>query len=255
MAIVTVTGDKMKFAYTKLFILVTLLLISGCPGEKPDNYEGKNVVRGAIKKPAKKALKWDEIQKEITDTVDKDFEHRVKQETTKPQPDIIRDKNIYITKEGDTLSGIAGKPDIYNDPLKWVFLYRDNSQVLNSIKDKDNLFETHLPAGLKLKIMPREEIKKNLEDRSKDYFTVNIISSPYMKELAPQAVKLMDYGYFVYISSTMIKDREWYRLRTGFYKTRSEANREGDKIKKQLKISDVWTAKIGDQEFLDFGGF
>ncbi len=245
----------MRFAYTKLFILVTLLLVSGCSREAPDNHQSKNVVRKAIKKPAKQIKDSEESRKEITDIVEKDITGRINKETIKKQTPQEHDKNIYLTKKGETLSEIAGKASIYNNPLNWLFLYRDNAEILSSIKDKDNIYEASLPAGLRLKILSREEIKKNLEKRPPYYFTVNVMSSPYMKKIAPQAVKLIDEGYYAYLTSAVVNGRQWYRLRTGFYKTRSEANSVGDKIKTHLNISDIWTARIGAEEFHDFGGY
>ena len=245
----------MRFAYTKLFILVTLLLVSGCSREAPGNHQSKNVVRRAIKKPVQQIKDREESRKEITDIIEKDITGRINQETIKKQAPPEQDKNIYLTKEGETLLEISGKANIYNNPLKWPFLYRDNAETLSSIKDKDNIYEASLPAGLRLKILSREEIKKNLEKRPPYYFTVNVMSSPYMKEIAPQVVKLIGEGYYAYISSAVVDDRQWYRLRTGFYKTRSEASSAGDKIKTYLNISDIWTAKIGDEEFHDFGGY
>ena len=249
----------MKFAYAILSILVTLFLVSGCSEDKPDNNESKkvvrNVVRKTIQKPVRKTQNWEETRKEITDIVNKDIDERIKQETIKGQPLPVEEPNIYVSKKGDTLLSISGKTDIYNNSLKWTLLYRDNPEALSSIKNKDNLYEESLPAGIKLKIFPEEEMEKNLEDRPRNYYVANLISSPYMKEIAPQVAKLLDAGYFVYISSTMIDGKEWYRLRAGFFKTRSEANREGDKIKKHLKIPDIWTAKIGNEEFGNFGGY
>jgi len=256
----------MKFAYAMLSILVTLLLISGCSEEKPANYESKNIVRKAVQKPVKKTQNEEDSQKEITDIVKKDPEQSLNQKTIKDETLPVRkiekeevipiqETNIYITKEGDNLSDISGMVDTYNNPLKWPLLYRDNPEALSSIKNKNNLFEADLPYGIKFKIISENEIEKNLENRSGSYYVANLISSPYMEEISPQVVKLLDAGYFVYISSTMIDGKEWYRLRAGFYKTRTEANREGDKIKNHLNIPDIWTAKISDNEFHDFGGY
>ena len=243
----------MKFAYTKLLFLVALLIVSGCSGEEPDNYKMKNVVRKAIQKPAGETKDLEETKKEIADIVDKDIGKRINQETIKKQSFPQQDDTIYITKEGDTLSDISGK--VYNDPLKWPFLYRDNPEVLSSIKDRGNLNDEVLTPGIRLKITSPAEIETNLEDRPRNYFTVNVISSPYMKEITPQVVKLLDEGYYAYISNAMVDGKKWYRLRTGFYNTRSEANREGDEIKTHIHIPDIWAAKIGDEEFSEFGGY
>ena len=245
----------MKFAYTMLSILVTLFIVSGCSEEKPETYKSKNIVRKAIEKPVSKTDDWEETQKEISDIVSKDIDRRIEQETAKEEILPEEKPDIYITKQGDTLSDISAKADIYNHPLKWPVLYRDNAEALSSIKYKDNFFKADLPAGIELRIIPEEEVQKNLEYRVGNYYVANIISSPYMKEIAPQVVKLIDAGYFVYITRTMIDGRDWYRIRAGFYRTRSEASREGDKIKADLKIPDIWTVKIGDEEFHDFGGY
>ena len=244
----------MKFAYTMLSILVALFLISGCSEEKPETHESKNIVRKIIKKPVKKTDDWEETKKEIADIVNKDIDRRIEQETVKEEP-LPAEQGIYITKQGDTLSDIAAKADIYNNPLKWPFLYRDNPEAFSQMKDKENFFKAGLPAGIELKIIPEEDVQKNLEDRAGYYYVANIISSPYMKEISLQVVKLIDAGYPVYITSTMIDGREWYRIRAGFYRTRSEASREGDRIKADLKIPDIWTVKIGKEEFHDFGGY
>ena len=247
----------MKFAYTKLYILVTLLIISGCSSEEPDNYQNKNVVRKVIKKPAEETIDWEKTQKYIADIVDKDIEDRINQETVKkPAPAVPKqEKDVYNTKEGDNLMGISGKADIYDDPLKWPFLYRDNSEALSSIKDNNKFYLAPLPANTSLKIVSREKAETNLENRARKYFIINIISSPYLEKLTPLLVKLIDGGHFAYLLKTTVDGKEWFRLRTGFYESRSEANKEGDKIKTLLRIPDIWTVKINEEEFLEFGGY
>lgn len=246
----------MKFAYTILLILVTLLLYSGCSQEKSDDpYKGKNVIRMKITKPAKDIKAEEDIQKEIADIVEKDIDQRINQETIKADNLPAVETNEYVTEEGDTLSGISGKASINNNPLKWTFLYRNNAEALSSIRGKKNLYEIAIPAGIRLKLTSPEEKKQNLDGMPKAYYTVNALSSPSLEELGPQAVKLIDAGYYVYIANAIVRDKTYYRLRTGFYNTRSEADKEGEQIKKLLNITDVWTAKIDDAEFSDFGGY
>lgn len=246
----------MKFAYAKLLILVTLLFLSGCSGEDPGYYQSKNVVRKRVNKPPEEIKKREVSVEETAGIVSKDAEQEIFQETVKA-PAVLteHETNIYVTKEGDTLSGISAKTHVYDNPMKWPLLYRDNPEALSSIKDKEYLYDIVLPAGMRLKITSPEEKKKTLEKTQAKNFTVNVISTPYIEELAPHVTKLIDEGYFIYISSTMVDNRKYYRLRIGFYTTRAEANSEGDKIKKLLNITDTWTAKISDEEFLDFGGY
>lgn len=245
----------MKFACTMLSILVALFLVSGCSEEKPNSYKSNNIVRKVIQKPAKQTNAREETKKEIPDPATKDTDEKITQETIKEQPLPEQEENIYITEEGDTLASISGKADVYNNPLKWPLLYRDNPEALSSIKDKENLWNTSLPAGIRFKIISEEEATKNLENRTGYYYVANLISSPFMKEIAPQVIRLTDAGYFVYITSAMVDGKEWYRLRAGFYNSRSEANKAGDEIKTRSKITDIWTAKIGDEEFHNFGGY
>ncbi|MBN2417745.1 MAG: hypothetical protein JXL81_00030 [Deltaproteobacteria bacterium] len=248
----------MKSAYTMLFILVALFLVlSGCSEEKPDNYENKNVVRKVIQKPVMSAGAPEDTGKEIIDISKQNTDNITAEEVTEqPVPVVpVQEEKTYVTEEGDTLSGISAKTDIYNNPLKWPLLYRDNPEAFSFINDKANLSDTGLPAGIRLKIMSEEEMKKNLENRAGSHYVANIISSPNIKEIASQVVRLIDAGYFVYISSAMVDDREWYRLRTEFYKTRSEANKVGEEIRTHLNIPDIWTVKIGDEEFHEFGGY
>jgi hypothetical protein len=247
---------KIKFAYTMPLILVALLIYAGCSQEKSDSpYKGKNVVRMQITKPVKETKKEEDVRKDIADIVEKDIDQRINQETIKADNPPAVEANEYVTEEGDTLSGISGKANINNNPLKWTFLYRNNTEALSLIKGKVNLYEIPLTAGIRLKITSPEENKKNLNTRPRAYYTVNVLSSPSLDELGPNAVKLIETGYYVYIASAIVRDKTYYRLRAGFYKTRSETDKEGEKIKGLLNITDVWTAKIDDAEFSDFGGY
>jgi hypothetical protein len=229
--------------------------------------ETQNIDRGPNQEPEGKQVIDSEVNQETPGTQDiagvanqespeiKNIDRGARQEKVEKQDNPVGKINIYVTKRGDTLLAIAGKADIYNNPLKWPLLYRDNPKALSSLKGKDNFYIESLPAGIKFKITSEKEMEKNLENRPARYYVANLISSPYMKEIAPLVVKLIDAGFYAYISSTMIDGREWYRLRAGFYKTRSEANSEGDNIKKHLKIPDIWTAKANEEEYQDFGGY
>lgn len=247
---------KIKFAYTMPLILVTLLFYSGCSQEKSDDsYQGKNVVRMKITKPAKDIKAEKDVKKEITDIVDIDIDQSINHETIKADTLPDTETGEYVTEEGDTLSAISGKASINNNPLKWTFLYRNNIEALASIRGKRNLYERPLSVGIRLKITSPEEKKRNLDEIQKANYTVNALSSPSLEEVGPHAVKLIEAGYYVYIANAIVRDKAYYRLRAGFYKTRSETDMEGEKIKKILNISDIWTAKIDDAEFSEFGGY
>ncbi len=66
-------------------------------------------------------------------------------------PPEVPQERWYTVKPGDTLSKIAGYPDIYNDPSKWDVIYKAN---LDRIKDPDILWP-----GMKLRIPPLSEAR------------------------------------------------------------------------------------------------
>jgi hypothetical protein len=153
-----------------------------------------------ITKPTKDIKTEKDVNIGIADIVQKDIDQRINQETV--QVDVLpaTETGEYVTEEGDTLSGISGRANINNNPLKWTFLYRNNVEALSSIKGKGNLYERPLPAGIRLKITSPEEKNKNLDAMQKAYYTVNALSSPSLEEVGPHAVKLIEAGYYVIYS-------------------------------------------------------
>jgi hypothetical protein len=234
----------MKFAYTMLFVLVTLLSVTGCSNEEPKTYESKNVVRKKITASAPEETVKNKIEKkrDITGT------------DISAESETGRDDTLYITSEGDNLWEISKRKGIYSNPLKWPLLYRDNAEILTSM-NKSRIHDISLPKGIRLKLSDNNSPENKIEAEKHNHYVVNVVSSPYMEKLTPLVVKMMDEGYYAYLTSATIKDNEWYRLRAGFYRTRSEANSAGEKLKEILKVKDIWTAKIEKEEFLDFGGY
>ena len=161
----------------------------------------------------------------------------------------------YFAKRGDTLASIAGKEDVYGDPLKWPFLYRMNMDKLGKLQAGDDLPVRELPEGLKMKIITPDEVKKNLKERANNIWVINILSAMTIGEIVPSAVKLMKNGYPAYITTARVKEKDWMRLRVGFYKNRTEANAKGKKIKSMLNFVDSWTTTVGKEEFVGFGGY
>ncbi|MFC1495477.1 SPOR domain-containing protein [Thermodesulfobacteriota bacterium] len=52
-----------------------------------------------------------------------------------------------------------------------------------------------------------------------------------------------------------MNEKDWYRLRVGFFSTRADALETGQKIKDLLGISEIWAAETEDDEFREFGGY
>ena len=122
--------------------------------------------------------------------------------------------------------------------------------------NKDISFpERDLPKGIKLKILTPDEVEKNLRERPREYWVINVLSSPQKERIIPHVIRLIDNGYPVYITRAKVKGKDWMRLRIGFFSQKKDADKEGKNLMERLNFSDVWTTKTGDMEFGEFGGY
>jgi len=252
----------MKSAATIISIWVTFFLIgTGCSQEEPPLSSENPAVRKTIEMPVQEEAGDATVSQESDPglTAEKEsVEITAAIEEKKPEKVIENVKEeengYYITKKGDSLSGIARRKDVYGDDLKWPMIYSLNMEKLNDIEKDENLPARELPDGIKLKILTPDEVKENLEKRPKNYWVINVISSPKKEILVPHIIKLIMNGYGVYITRTEIDGKDWMRLRVGFFEQRRDAEAEGKKIMGILNFSDIWTTKVGDMERGEFGG-
>jgi hypothetical protein len=161
----------------------------------------------------------------------------------------------YLVKKGDTLAGIAGKEDVYGDPLRWPILVRYNVDVLNRMSSVEDLPDRVLPEGINLKILTQDEVKDNLEERGRRQWAVNVLSSPNMKEVIPVVVRLVRVGFPVYITRAKVKGTDYMRVRVGFFAEKAEADAEGKRLVEVLKLPDFWTIEAREEEVQEFGGY
>jgi hypothetical protein len=161
----------------------------------------------------------------------------------------------YVVKKGDTLAGVAGKEDVYGDPLKWPILLRHNVDELSPMSTAEDLPDRVLPDGMKLKIFTQDEVKDNLEERGKRRWAVNVLSTPNKREVIPVAVRLIRVGFPVYITRANVKGTDYIRVRVGFFAEKTEADAEGKRLMGELKLSDFWNIKVGEEEVQEFAGY
>jgi len=157
----------------------------------------------------------------------------------------------YVVRKGDTLKGIAGRNDVYGDPLKWPVLYRFNRDRLAFVGPDETVPEKKLREGLRLKIPRREEGRKRTERR----WIINVLSSRLEAEIIPSALRLIREGYPVYLTRAEVKGEKWIRLRVGFYRSKKEAQAESKKIKAMLQFGDLWVTKVSTAELEEFAGY
>ncbi|MDB9823405.1 SPOR domain-containing protein [Deltaproteobacteria bacterium] len=254
----------MKFTATIIPIWVMLFIIGpGCSKEEaPLSFEKTAAVRKAIEMPVREEAGDAKVtrepepgpvaEKEVVETA-------VPIEENKPEklPESVEEaeNGYYVTKKGDSLSGIAGREDVYGDILKWPILYSLNMAELDDIEKDENFPDREMPEGIRLKILTPDEVKENLEKKPKNYWVINVISSSEKERIVPHIIKLIMNGYGAYITRIEVDGKDWMRLRVGFYKDKEEAEEEGEKVMAVLKFSDIWTTKVGDVELGEFGGY
>ena len=250
--------------------MTLFLLASGCsreeqpplPSEKPKVV--KRIVRPEPKPPeVSEPVAEETLQALQPSSTEKTLETPGEEKEKIPPQDkpfevpkaVEEDPGHYIVKRGESLASIAGKEDVYGDPMKWTILYRHAEDQLAPLVTGGDFPDKLLPEGLRLKIVDLEERKKNLLERNGSNWAVNVQSAMTKTEIVPSAVSLVKEGYPVYLTRVRIKGKDWLRLRVGFFKTRAEADREGKKIMTLLKFDDLWVTKVGELEFTEFGGY
>jgi hypothetical protein len=166
-----------------------------------------------------------------------------------------QEPGYYYIKKGDSLARIAGREDVYGDPLKWPILCRFNMDKLGKMAVWEDFADRPLLEGMRLKIITPDEKKENLEKRAKKVWVVNVLSTPNKKEIIPATMKLLQEGYLVYITRTKVKGKDYMRLRVGFFGEKAEADAVGETIKALLNLGDPWKTRADKEEFKDFGGY
>lgn len=167
----------------------------------------------------------------------------------------VPEEVFYTVVKEDTLSSIAGKAEVYKDPLKWAILYRINVDALGSLKLSEKLPDMELPTGVKLRIVTPGEVQENLGKRAARMWVVNVLSATTNAEVVPAVINLAKNKYPLYITVAKVKEKDWMRVRVGYYKDRAEAEAEGKKIMAMLNFSDSWTTRLEHKEFAEFAGY
>ena len=259
----------MKFSAIIISICLTLFLwFGGCSSEEPPPPpDKKDKVVMPIKRPVPQKAdtsvpsKQEKAKEEPEETAEVKTA-AVEEKALKPPETEIMEKEeavekmpgYYIVKKGDSLSSIAGRGDVYGDPLKWPILYRLNMDKLDTLEAGEDFLQSELPEGVMLKIITPDEAKENLERRLHNVWVVNVLSATTNEKIIPVAIRLIKNGYPVYITRATVKGKDWMRLRVGFFKNKTEANTEGKKIMSLLNLGNSWVTKIG-KELEEFGGY
>jgi SPOR domain len=259
----------MKFCAALVFGgIIAFFLFPGCSKEEslPPPRQKQKVVRpagiAAVQKqevasvPEEKKEAPQEAPQQQKEAVKEEASEKKPPETKKEEPEDKgepRDRD-YIVRNWDSLSSIAGRYEIYKDPLKWIVLFRFNLEALGGLPESPDFAERNLPQGTRLKIvMPRQPMTSGKEPDG--LWVANVMSARSNDEIVPLAIRLAKGGFPVYMTRTQVKGQEWVRLRVGFFVSKTEAQEAGRKIKEAFRVEEPWILKVNKEEYEEFAGF
>lgn len=176
------------------------------------------------------------------------------QQTPDMQSGSFAGQGLYRVRKGDSLASIAERADVYNNPLKWTSLFRLNLDQFEGMKITPDFENRELPEGLELKFVTASEAQKNRETFGKRVYVVNVLSEDNTKKITPHAITLIRNGYKAYICTATVHNKEWIRLRAGFFRNRKEATEVGNRIASLLDDISVWVTKISQTEINNYCG-
>lgn len=220
-------------------------------GEKPSNDE-KETTSDLIISTVEQKTPSDII----TPTIEKKQPSLPETSVESPEEPLSKkDKEgCYKVQEGESLYGIAGRTEVYGDPLKWPSLFRLNMSELSGMNISENLVHEQLPEGLELRFVTSREAEENSTKLGQKIWGINVISTDKAKKIILPAITLMKNGCHVYLTKAEVKGVEWFRLRVGFFKERSNAVAVGKEVMAVLKnVDDAWVVKVGEKEIREFG--
>lgn len=162
---------------------------------------------------------------------------------------------FYTVEKGDSLSKISEKNIVYGNPLKWTSLFRLNMDTFKEMELSREFHIKELPEGLSLKFVTSSAASEFLSGFGKRIYSVNVLSAETSKRINLYATKLLTEGFNAYICTGTVGDKEWMRLRVGFFKSRSEAAEVGKQISLLLNGTKMWVVEISKSEAIDYCGY
>ncbi len=158
----------------------------------------------------------------------------------------------YTVRAGDSLAVVAGREDVFGDPLKWPILFQLNREILEGMPLDARLPERRLPEGAHLRITLSGKGEDRPGQGPERTWVVNVISSPTADRIDGPAARLLERGYSVYISRATVKGQKWMRLRVGFFEDRQAAVQAGRELQEVLGQEDSWPVRIGPEEQAEY---
>ena len=151
---------------------------------------------------------------------------------------------------------MAGRKQVYGDPLMWPSLLRLNPKILTFTRDTDALPRLELPAGTELLFVTQAAAVAERVKIGSRFWAVNVASKSEERLLARLVVPLIQSAYRPYITAISVKGVEYRRLRVGFFKSQTEAVAVAKDIQKKLSLPEQpWIQQVSQEEFKRHAGY
>ncbi|OGP24119.1 MAG: hypothetical protein A2X99_09105 [Deltaproteobacteria bacterium GWB2_55_19] len=93
-----------------------------------------------------------------------------------------------------------------------------------------------------------DKVAKAGKALAKKPYAVNVASFPSLKEAHSLLKSLKASGYTAYTTEFTKEGVKWYRVRVGFYKSREEASKVGDRLESRYNVQSPWIVKPPKEE-------
>ncbi|MBI4948545.1 MAG: SPOR domain-containing protein [Deltaproteobacteria bacterium] len=93
-----------------------------------------------------------------------------------------------------------------------------------------------------------DKVAKAGKALAKKPYAVNVASFPSLKEAHSLLKSLKASGYIAYTTEFTKEGVKWYRVRVGFYKSREEASKVGDRLESRYNVQSPWIVKPPKEE-------
>jgi len=168
----------------------------------------------------------------------------------------VKQTGVYKTVKGDSLWKISAREDVHGDPLMWPALLIINPYLIDYMKvEKKEIPYTALPEGSLIQYITIEQAEKNRSTAGVARFVINVRSDQDPKHLVPEAISLIMAGYYVYCIEIEINKIRWFRLRTGFWTKKEEAENAKKIVSSIINNNNLWLTQIQEGEYDWYAGF
>jgi cell division septation protein DedD len=227
-------GKNLIVVAAAAFVLIIVLVLVFFPASK-DNSEGPEVISKRVKINL--------------------------QDDTAPPADETKTETAALTqveKTSPTEPGTNGTEKTAEPPIK-IYLAETGAQIdteagkkEEAVKKPEKAVRPVEKSAARTPQKPRQTVASKAPARGD--WALNVASFSGLPEAKKLRGELKALGYNSYITEFTKDSVRWYRVRVGFYPTRTNAENVGKKIKQRFKVQTPWVVKPPKEEVSAYAG-